>query len=335
MMDLSKLAAAASADSPQGLGASAPIPGRTLYLDGDGLCYVCAGNDDTDVGQARTNLFNKINTTRKACAASRVVILMTGQGSPKGDRYYVARQAPYQGQRSGSSRPKNWTYLRQFLSGDIEVPAYGQVRVHTERYLEADDCFSVASQRKGAENIVICTQDKDMRMVPGHHLNWDDYSMCYVSPGTWSAEHNGKVFGRKWFWLQMMHGDKADNIPGLPYYTDGSVVKSGPNKGQEKRTKVGDKCAILADLDTITNDRAAAQWALQYYKTCYGDTFSTCLAMLEQGILLWIRPTADVFSVAEPGNPLYAMSLRDDWPDLQAAIRQRIHQGTQQQAEPV
>lgn len=334
-MDFKALADKAAADSPHGTSLRGVVPGRVLLMDGDGLCYYCAGNDDTDVGQARANLNERIRQALSASGAERVEILMTGKGSPKGDRYYIARAKVYQGQRSSDRRPKNWVYLRQLLNASSLTTPSGEIGIHTEYYMEADDCFAVREAELGAENIVIHTQDKDMRMIPGWHLNWDDWSMFYLAPGTWKAVHNGKVFGRQWFWLQMMHGDQADNIPGLPFYLDGSIVKSGPNKGQEKVIKVGGKAEILADLDGITNDRAAAQWAYQLYKTCYKTEFDTCVAMLEQGILLWIRPHVDIFSVAHMGNPLASMALRQDWPDIAYVIRKRVTDGCLPASEPV
>lgn len=327
-MDFAALGAKAGADSPQGLAASAVIPGRVLLMDGDGLAYCCAGSDDTDIGQARRNLFERIRQAKATSAAERVIILMTGSGSPKGDRFFIARVKPYQGQRSSDRRPTNWVYLRQILSAtQLEVPGAGTVDIHTERYLEADDCFAIYAKDFGPECTVVNTQDKDMRMVCAWHLNWDDWSMFYCAPGTWKAEHNGKVFGRQWFWRQMMHGDQADNIPGLPFYTDGSITKSGPNKGQLKVIKVGDKAAVLAELDSITNDRAAATWALHLYMTCYGTAYDACLNMLEQGILLWIRPGLDVLDVAVAGHPLHCMSLREDWPQLAAEMHKRVKVG--------
>ncbi len=82
------------------------------------------------------------------------------------------------------------------------------------------------------DNVVIYTQDKDMRMLPGRHLDWVSHRLHTVS---YSCAMDGPVevldsvfsekqYGPKWFWLQMLHGDTADNIPGLPrYVVDGKA----------------------------------------------------------------------------------------------------------------
>ena len=238
-MDFRALAEKASALYPQGIGSSGPVSGRVLAIDGDALAYFCAGNDNTDVGQARINVYERIKTALKASGAEEARLLVTAQGSAKGDRYAIARIQTYQGQRANSNRPKNWEYIRQLLNSTYIDYGCGKAYITQETYFEADDAFKRLSDSLGPENLVIHCQDKDMRMIPGHHLNWDDYSMFYLSQDTWHAEFNGKVYGRSWFWHQMMHGDTADNIPGLLFYTDGTTYKTGAKKGQIKEIMVG------------------------------------------------------------------------------------------------
>ena len=126
--------AAAAAAAPQG---SVPItPGRILLADGDGLAYYCAGNDDTDAGEARQRVVDKLKTAAKAVGAERIIVLITGSGSHKGHRYAVARVKPYQGQRAGSRRPKNWEALRNYMESS-EFP----FEVDSTVVAEADDLF--------------------------------------------------------------------------------------------------------------------------------------------------------------------------------------------------
>lgn len=316
-MDLAALASKASAVCPQGVAGQPIVPGRILLMDGDGLAYNCAGNEDTDTGQARINLNNKISTAKAASGAEHVCILITPSGSPKADRYAVAQVRPYQGQRTGSHRPKNWEFLRQILSKEY----YNGHRVVTDNYFEADDVFARASLGCGPSKVVIYTQDKDMRMVPGWHLNWNTYQMFWLHPETWSASFGDKLYGRAWFWSQMLHGDTVDNIPGLPYYMDGSRYKTGIKKGQLKEIRCGDKADVVQTMQDKGSDEDACLYAITLYLSCYQDYYA--VAMLEQAILLWIRPRPNVFDVLDNG-PLSPLLGHEHFEHARKVIQKRI-----------
>ena len=267
-----------------------PIPGRLLLVDGDGLAYSCAGSDDTDPGQARINVLQKVEAAMRASRSERACILLTMPGSIKGHRYAVARLKPYQGQRSSGRRPKNWQYLRNLLE-NAKLP-YPVVRTYTA---EADDLFGRAGAAQGWDNVVILTEDKDMQMVPGHHLSWRDFNYTWVPPDAWAIESHGKVFGRKWFWLQMLHGDTADNIPGLPgFFNEKGVAKPVGPKTAEK---------FLADCSDEFIARATV-WGL--YCNFFPTRDEAAVAFCEQAVLLWMRRDKDSswMDVFRSGHPL-------------------------------
>ena len=265
--------AAASAASPIG-GNAVPVPRRVLLVDGDGLAYYCAGNDDTDAGEARANLISKVKSAQRACNAERVVILLTSSGSHKGHRYAIARVKPYQGQRVNSRRPKNWQHLRECMEAGGTFP----FDIQATAVAEADDLFGMWAYDQ-PENVVICTQDKDMRMLPGMHLDWVTHRThkvaCQDHDGVltvFNSEFNDKQYGPKWFWLQMLHGDTADNIPGLPkYVVDGKAKPCGEVTAGK----------FLAD-EQLPHLRVA-----ELYRSYYGDRW--LVEMMEQACLLWMR----------------------------------------------
>lgn len=272
---------------------SAPVvPGRVLLVDGDALCYVCAGSDDTSPAQARINLHQRISRAKAASGSEQVRVLVTCRTSHKGHRYAVAAVRPYQGQRKSGRRPKNWEFLRQLL----ELGTYTENPVEITRVAEADDLFGQYSHRLGWDNVVHHAQDKDMRMIPGYHLTWDEFHLFAIPPETWELVRDDKVYGRKWFWLQMLHGDSADYVPGLPKMTrpDGSQLQCGEARGT----------SLLKDAATEQDARAVVT---NQYRLYYGDSYEVNL--LEQGVLLWMRRNAgNVFDVAEPGGPLFGIS---------------------------
>ncbi len=122
---------------------------------------------------------------------------------------------------------------------------------------------------------MLCSRDKDFRMLPGLHLNWDTYDLVEVKPEVFGVEHGGKMYGHRWFWTQMLWGDSVDNIPGLPKHPD---FPRGVGE-----VAAGKLLAFAHD------DDSAAQAVAQAYKAHWGDEWAD--RYVEQASLLWIRRT--------------------------------------------
>lgn len=276
--------------------------GRTLLADGDGLAYYCAGNDETPSGVARRNLETKIEAALRASGADRVMILATSSASHKGHRYAIARVKAYQGKRDKGRKPRNWQFMRELIERDPRT-------VVTDT-LEADDLFHINSVRLGHENVAILTEDKDMRMVPGWHLHWDNHSLVRVEPDTWAFEVDGKVYGRKWFWLQMLMGDPVDNIPGLPLcHIDGKRQQCGEVRAQRL-------------LSPIQAEGYALDVVSEQYSLHYGHD-EWRMQLLEQACLLWMRRTDRLFDCMQPGGPLDSVG-GDLWMQARDIVRSRV-----------
>lgn len=293
-----------------------PVPGRVALVDGDYLCYWAAGNDDTDPGIARRVSLDRIESAMVMSGATRAVVHMTAAGSHKAHRYLIASIKPYQGQRSGR-KPRNWAFLRQFLEGYSGERF--KVKLWAER--EADDGIALYAHetlRRGRPPPVILSADKDMRMLPGIHLNWKTWQMTTVRPWEWDVPgKDGLQYGIRWFFLQLLQGDPADNIPGLPEITgkSGIPVRCGPRTAEK----------MLADN---SHDRAT-QVVISAYRGLYGAK-SWADALAEQAALLWLRTDAG----ARLGDWLLAFPERyllgEQWPDLLAAqerMTQRVQKG--------
>jgi hypothetical protein len=52
---------------------------------------------------------------------------------------------------------------------------------------------------------ILCSKDKDLKMIPGWRYNWGRDVIEYISKET----------ADKWLWIQMLVGDTADNISGI------------------------------------------------------------------------------------------------------------------------
>lgn len=303
-MALADAIAKAVAVSPMANGSVSIIPNRKLLVDGDGLAYYCAGKDGSDPADAKQAVLNKIRSAQRACGAQHTIVLLTASGSTKGGRYAVASVKPYQGQRTNSRRPDNWRFLRDFL----EQYTGDEFSVHISVDQEADDLWAqyVAADPMPHENIVLYTQDKDARHTCCIHLDWVTHAQIIVPPGTWEIVRNDKVYGRKWFWLQMLHGDTADHIPGLE-----RMVVNG------KEVKVGEVTAnrILAGCESDWDARTLVGEA---YASYYREQAEA--ALQEQAILLWMQRTNNPLDVFAKHGPLQADNPKQAIKDrLQAA----------------
>lgn len=285
-MYMDAIAAAAEA-APVEIKPAERVPGLVLHVDGDYLAYYASGNDETEPGMARINALGYIEAFRACVGADKIVVHNTAKGCHKGERYLAATVKPYQGQRDTGRKPKNHGYLQNFLmdyTGDVFQPKTWATR-------EADDgigaCALFAVGRK-PDYIAIATADKDLRMLPGAHINWRNRTVTRVPPGAYEViGTDGKLYGLKWFWMQMLMGDAADNCPGLEQYR--TVGKGG---FQWKRC--GEKTAASLLDDCPTNDDACRQ-VIDLYRYGYeeqGEDFAMD-RFVEQAALLWMRTDRD------------------------------------------
>lgn len=117
-------------------------------------------------------------------------------------RITLAKTWPYKGHRKAGERPKYYQAIREYM-----VEQWGaQVMVG----IEADDALAMAHthfESLGLESVIV-TEDKDLLQVPALHYN---------------IHKNKQVFriseeeGFKNLWLQVITGDRTDNIPGVSH----------------------------------------------------------------------------------------------------------------------
>jgi len=238
----------------------------TAHVDGDYMAYFAAGSDECSAGEARRNVLSRLSSLRSISGAANVIMHLTHGASTKGDRFLVAQAQPYQGQRNAGRKPRNWEFLRDWME-NYEGPEY-MTKIWRTR--EADDgmahvCHQIAAQKKLLH--VVHTADKDMRMFCGVHVSWKDLLITEVPLGTYDIiGTDGKLYGHKWFWHQMLTGDAADHIPGL--------------RG------VGEKFADAALAGTCCNAEAAAV-VRGVYSERVGSGWEDYF--VEQAVLLWMR----------------------------------------------
>ena len=166
-------------------------------------------------------------------------------------RNAIAVTAPYKGNRK-AAKPHHYDLIRDRLLTYWEFHGIiGQ---------EADDSLAQEQTEQGDKTVIVSI-DKDMLQVPGWHYNFVNRTMRHVCYGV----------GFKSFCLQMLTGDRVDNIVGL--------------KG------VGPKTAnkILEEIHHTELNVLLYEVAAQYKK--HGDT--ELKHFKENAKLLWLRRRKD------------------------------------------
>lgn len=121
-------------------------------------------------------------------------LYISGKGNFRDE---VATILPYKGNRDPLHKPVHYREIREYL-----LDRWGAELISGK---EADDALSSEQWMKNDKSTVICTIDKDLDMIPGYHYNWNRNKIYYVTLDD----------ANRWFWMQMLTGDRADNIPGI------------------------------------------------------------------------------------------------------------------------
>lgn len=244
------------------------VPGRVVHIDADFLAYQVSAFDDVDVEQMQKNCKSSIEKIRSYAGAETVVLHLTPKGSDKGGRWEAAMLKEYQGNRKDKVKPRYLHLMRDWMHTALGA-------IHHD-HCEADDGMSIAQYKAIAEGnrhlSIIATADKDLTMVPGLMLNWDtgeitdtDDDFGHIRLKVMSDGKTKKVVGRGWkfFWAQMLMGDAADNISGIPKCYTMEHLKTG-------KPKACGAVLTYAILENVTNNKDAFETVKQIYKD-YGD----------------------------------------------------------------
>ena len=118
---------------------------------------------------------------------------LTGKGN---FRYDIAKAVPYKGNRAEVAKPIHLNLCRDYLMQSYQATvSYGE---------EADDLISKAAAELDY-NCVVASIDKDMLQLPCWHFNFGKNEWTKVEP----------IEGLRFFYSQILTGDRADNIIGL------------------------------------------------------------------------------------------------------------------------
>lgn len=197
---------------------SPTLTGNTLIHDGDGDCYVAAATAKR-LDTALRNFQQAILKRMFMVKAQDARIHLTARDSDKHGRFRVKAAKPYQGNRTGKSKPPLLEPLREAVADRSTWLAEYDVMLHRE--LEADDGM-IQDAYILKERGIISSADKDLRMTPYPYYEEARGQVMGSQPVGWvSIKHTpsgtAKLTGQgpMFFWGQMLAGDTADNIKGI------------------------------------------------------------------------------------------------------------------------
>jgi len=184
-------------------------------------------------------------------------------------------------------------------------------------YKEADDSLTEYQLRQieehGYNSSIIGSGDKDLWMVHGLHSNqktgeiWkgDGYGKTeYKEVGNVKPKLIGK--GKSWFFHQMVMGDKADNIPGLPTLSGRLMNKYLPTKTRNPNRKAAacGEAKAVAMLKGVTTEVEAFSRVFEAYQDHYGSVGVATERFMEQAYLLWMQRDSKLLDVQTYFNEL-------------------------------
>lgn len=280
-------------------GYAPPVPGRVALIDGDFLAYQVSFDDTVTLSCMQEKCEAALSNLVQLARAKEYTLFLTPSGSRKGDRAELAIQRPYQGNRAGKAKPRMLEPIRYWMAKELGA------RLCT--LWEADDGMAMA-QHADPDNTIIVSKDKDLRMVPGLHMDWDTGTITDTGsdPFGWiellRSETTGgkpktKLTGRgyKFFFAQLLMGDTADSITGLPKWID-------PDTGKAQLCGPVLTHAVLDPTRTVEEAYKLVASAYQRYSEhksfthhATGATVPFTEVLLSEMQLLWLRRKPDKY----------------------------------------
>lgn len=178
----------------------------------------------------------------------------------------IATIRGYKANRDPNHKPVHYDAIRDYLVGTWGARVmFG---------CEADDIVSIEQKQAPEFTTVICTIDKDLKMVPGLHYNYQTKQEDIVS------DEEAIDF----FYTQLLTGDTTDNIAGC--------YKIGPAKAknilsaalEDFHGNYAERCRLLY---IVVLNAYNHSW-VEHGKDAYGD-LTASEALLENARLLWMQ----------------------------------------------
>ena len=249
--------------------------GFHLLVDADTPIYstCCVHNEDTDSDRImiQRKLRSFFTTLLVDSECSEFTLYLTTKTNFRDDLV-----DDYKFNRDPADRPVNLAWAKRWCVKEFNCRYRAK--------LEADDLLGIDQ----TNTTVIWSKDKDLRQVPGMHLDDDTRQLKVVTDVGVIKDMGKKLYfdGTIGFYLQCLTGDSTDYIVGCGKRVK-KKYKTGKKAGQEytAREGVGPKAAML--ILAKAGDLAKAKKAvIEEYKKLHGKNWQTELET--QANLLWM-----------------------------------------------
>jgi 5'-3' exonuclease len=271
---------------------------KTILLDGDLIVYqsCCVFNEDDDQSRRMIQKYinKKIDDLMDAAGCNLYLLLLTTNFN---FRDFLIDD--YKANRSTTVRPVNLSWAKAWASKALNS--------HYHKMLEADDLLGILMTK----DTVLWSLDKDLRQIPGFHLDDKTRKVISITQGgtlredTITSAKTGKKKKKIYFdgnaglYFQMLIGDSTDNILGCAV-REVAVRKSGVDKGKEyiRRKGVGSSAALklLMNAALYRGDRTVDEVLLQTviceYKKIHKENWQAHLET-QANLLFMVREQYD------------------------------------------
>jgi len=226
-------------------------------IDQDLLCYRCAASaENDDLGIAIYRMDELLDNILNKTEATSYRAFLTGSSN--------FRKQIYPEYKANRTQPKP-IHLR-----DLQV--YSLEKLNAEYApdgLEADDALAINQ----TEDTIICSLDKDLLQVPGHHFSWEINGKGWSRPDTFIEQT--ELEGLRLFYKQCLKGDTSDNVKGIE------------GLGEKKAAKILADCSSHLEMFNIVRDlygnddefimNASVLWILRSLDDNWKDRFNALI----------------------------------------------------------
>lgn len=223
-------------------------------IDQDLLCYRCAASaENDDLGIAIYRIDELLDNILNKTEATSYRAFLTSSSN--------FRKQIYPEYKANRTQPKP-RHLR-----DLQVYSLDKLNAeYAPDGLEADDALAINQ----TEDTVICSLDKDLLQVPGHHFSWEINGKGWSRPDTFIEQT--ELEGLRLFYKQCLKGDTSDNVKGIE------------GLGEKKAAKILADCSSHLEMFNIVRDlygndeefimNASVLWILRSLDDNWKDRFN-------------------------------------------------------------
>ena len=214
----------------------------TALIDGDILVYRVgfSTNEPDEEKFAISRMGNFVDRLIRLEGIETYEGYLTGKNNYRSE---IATEQAYKGNRKDARKPVHYDSLREYL-----VSKWGFTVIDGQ---EADDAMGIKAYELPEDSSCIMTIDKDLDMIRGWHYNFVKEDLYYVT----------EKEAIKNFYIQILTGDRVDNIPGIK------------GIGPVKANKILENCTTEKSLFKAVSEK-------------YDHDIDK---LTERGRLLWIR----------------------------------------------